>query len=317
MLMLHFIGRRTLQAILTLLVATLVVHVGVTVLPGDPVRALFGFRPPPPEIMEAIRERFHLNDPYIVQYWLYLRDILSLDLGRSLRFGDSVNELVATAWPYTARLVGVTLVLQVVVGLAGGLITAIWPNTLISRGIMFGAVSLIAVPVVLSTPVLQVVFGIRLHWFPISGIHDGWASYVLPVAALTAITLGTVIVFLRSELQQVLRSPFVRFAFASGHWRRRVVGVHALRAAFPTVITYLASNLGHIVLGLIIVEGVFNLPGLGGLVFGAIRSQDRSVVASLTLLITAGVIVINLVADILVAALDPRIRDAVASEGPP
>lgn len=314
--MLTFVGRRVGRALATLLVATLVVHAGVTVLPGDPVRALFGFRPPPLEVLEAIRERFHLNDPYIVQYWLYLRDLLSFDLGNSLRFGGSVNDMVARAWPHTVRLVGLTMAMQLLVGLLGGLATAIRPRAWTSRAIMVFSVAMIAIPIVLSTPVMQVVFGIRLHWFPITGVHEGPMSYVLPAVALAAMTLGTVIIFLRSELRQILRSPFIRFAVASGHEHPRVVRVHALRVALPSMITYLTSNLGHIVLGLIVVEGVFDLPGLGGLVFGAIRAQDRSVVASLTLLITAGVIVISLVSDVVVAVLDPRIRHRLHQGAP-
>lgn len=311
----RFLARRGLQALGTLLLASLVVHVAVTVLPGDPVRALFGFRPPPPEAVEFIRARFNLDEPYLVQYWLYLQDVVTFDLGTSLRFGRPVNEMVAEAWPVTLRLVVLAVALQLVVGLVGGLWTAIQPASWPSRVILGASVTMIAVPVVLSTYVLQGLFGLRWHLFPISGTYDGWMSYVLPATALAAMTLGTVIIFLRSELRQTLRAPFIRFATASGIARPRVIGVHALRAATPPVVAYLASNLGQVVLGVLIVEGVFNLPGLGGVMFSAIRGQDRSVVVSLVMLVTVVVVLLNLVADVVVAALDPRARVGLEPEG--
>jgi oligopeptide transport system permease protein len=295
------------------LVAALVVHVGITVLPGDPIRGLFGFRPPSLEVIEALREQFHLNEPYLVQFWFYLRDVLTLNLGISLR-GGSVNELFAEAWPFTARLVGLTMFIQLMVGVIGGLVTAMRPRSWMTRFIIIAAVSMTAIPIVLSTPVLQSVFGIRLHWFPITGVSEGAISYVLPALALASMTLGTVIIFVRSELQQVLRAPFIQFAAAAGIPRRRVVGVHALRAALPTIVTYLTSNLSHIVLGLLVVENFFRLPGLGRMILGSIQFADRSVLASLTLLITAAVIGLNWVSDIVVAALDPRVRQEIPGE---
>lgn len=311
----HFLARRGLQALATILLATLVVHVAVTVLPGDPVRALFGFRPPPPEAVISIRARFNLDEPYLVQYWLYLRDVLTLDLGTSLRHGRDVNEMVAEAWPVTVRLVTFALGMQVVVGLAGGVWTAIHPTAWSTRLVLVGSVLMIAVPVVLSTYVLQGLFGLRWHVLPITGTYDGWVSYVLPALALAAMTLGTVVIFLRSELRQALRAPFIRFATAAGVARPRVIAVHALRTATPPVVAYLASNLGQVVLGVLIVEGVFNLPGLGGVMFEAIRGQDRSVVVSLVTLVTVVVVLLNLVADLVVAALDPRVRVGVETEG--
>jgi ABC-type dipeptide/oligopeptide/nickel transport system permease component len=290
------------------LLATLVVHLSVTVLPGDPARALFGFRPPPPEVLQAIHERFHLDDPYWVQYWLYLKDVLTFDLGTSLRTGRDVGMMVGAAWPTTVNLALFTLGFEVVLGVAGGLFVSLRPRTWGSRFVMVAAVTMIAVPVVLSTYILQGLVGIRWHLLPFAGTRAGWVSYVLPAVTLAGMTLGTVIVFLRTELRQALRAPFIAFARANGVARPRLIAVHAMRVAGPPVVTYLASNLGFIVLGILIVEGVFGLPGLGGLLFRAIRAQDRSVVVSVVMLITLVVIVLNLLADVLVAMLDPRVR---------
>lgn len=298
----------------TVLLSTLVVHVAVTILPGDPVRALFGFRPPPPGAVAAIRARYHLDEPYVVQYLLFLRDVVTLDLGFSIRGGTPVRELIAQRWVSTAWLVGLALVVQVVLGVAAGVAATVRPRTWTSRGILAAASIMIAVPVVLSAPTLHYLLTLRFHVFPINSTVGGWYAYVLPIATLVAVTLGTVIVFLRSELRQALRAPFVTFAQASGVRHHRVVGIHALRAAMPPVVSYLASNLGIIVVGVLVVEATMGLDGLGDLLFGAIRFQDRSVVVSVVMLTTIVVIVLNLLADLFVAALDPRARAGMLAE---
>lgn len=308
-----FLLRRGLQAVATILLATVVVHVAVTVLPGDPVRALFGFRPPPPEAVEAIRARYHLDEPYVVQYGLFLRDVLTLDLGHSIR-GGSVNSLVAATWAPTAWLLGLAMVIQAILGVGAGVISTLRPSTWMSRSILVSASIMIAVPVVLSAPALHYLLTIRHQVLPINGVVGGWHAFVLPVATLAAVTLGTVIIFLRAELRQAMRAPFVKFAMASGVRQHRVVGVHALRAAMPPVISYLASNLGLVVVGVLIVEATMRVDGMGGLLFGAIRAQDRSVVVSVVMLITIVVILLNLLADVLVAVLDPRTRVAARED---
>ncbi len=303
-----FLLRRGLQALATILLATVVVHAAVTVLPGDPVRALFGFRPPPPEAIEAIRARYHLDEPYVVQYGLFLRDVLTLDLGDSIRSREPVNGLIAQTWMPTAWLVGLAMLFQVILGVGAGVFSTLRPGTWMSRSILVSASVMIAVPVVLSAPALHYLLTIRFHLLPINGVVGGWHAFVLPVATLAAVTLGTVIIFLRAELRQAMRAPFVKFATASGIRLHRVIGLHALRSAMPPVISYLASNLGLVVVGVLIVEATMRVDGMGGLLFGAIRAQDRSVVVSVVMLITIVVIVLNLLADVLVAALDPRAR---------
>ena len=303
----RFLVRRGLQAVATVLFATLVVHVAITILPGDPVRALFGFRRPPPEVVTRIRAQYHLDDPYVVQYWLFLTDMLTLDLGQSLR-GGQVNAMVAAAWMPTATLVSAALVVQAVLGLAGGVLATLHTGTWTSRSILALASVMIAVPVTLSAPLLHHVLTVRLGLLPINASAGGWAALVLPVLVLAAVTLGTVVVFLRSELRQTLRAPFVRFATATGLRRRRVVGVHALRVALPPVIGYMASNLGIIVVSVLVVEDILGVPGLGQLLINAIEFQDRSTVVAVVMLVTIVVVVLGTLADIVVAALDPRVR---------
>ena len=310
----RFLVRRGMQAVVTVLLATLVVHVAVTVLPGDPIRAMFGFQPPPPDVIEAIRARYHLDEPYLVQYWLFLSDVLTFDLGASYRQGD-VNAAIARTWVPTAWLVVIALGAQAVLGTAAGVIATVRPGTWLSRSILLAASLMIAVPVVLSAPTLHYLLTIRFHVLPINPTVGGWHAFLLPIATLAAVTMGTLIVFLRSELRQGLRAPHVKFAVASGVRHHRVVGLHALRSSMPPVVSYLASNLGIVVVGVLIVEASMNIDGLGTLLFISIRSQDRTVVVAVVMLVTIAVIVMNLLADVLVAALDPRARSGLVEEG--
>lgn len=310
----RFLVRRGLQAVLTVLLSTLVVHVAVTVLPGDPVRALFGFRPPPPEAIAAIRARYHLDDPYVVQYWLFLKDVLTLDFGESFRLGD-VNAAIARTWVPTFWLVTLALLGQAVIGTAAGVVSTVRSGTWVSRTILVAASVMIAIPVVLSAPTLHYLLTIRFHVLPINPTVGGWHAYLLPIATLAAVTMGTLIVFLRSELRQSLRAPFVKFAMASGVRHHRVVGLHALRSALPPVVSYLASNLGIVVVGVLIVEGAMGIDGLGALLFSSIRSQDRTVVVAVVMLTTIVVVLLNLLADVLVALLDPRARQRLTEVG--
>ncbi len=190
------------------------------------------------------------------------------------------------------------------------------PSTWGSRAILVGASLMIAVPVVLSAPALHYLLTIRFHVFPINPTVGGWHAYVLPVLVLMGVTMGTLTIFLRSELRQTLRAPFVKFAQAGGAPQYRLVGVHALRAAMPPVISYLASNLGIVMVAVLIIEGTMGLPGLGNVLFGAIRFQERSIVVSVVMLITIAVILLNLLADVAVATLDPRARVGMTGEEP-
>lgn len=318
----EFVVRRGLRALATLLVATLVFHASLTLLPGDPVRALFGFRPPPPELVAELRSRYHLDDPYVVQYLTYIGDLLRFDLGRSLPLdpfgrtvaGPPVSQIVRDALPHTAWLVGASLVLQALLATLGGLVAALRPGAPASRMVVAGSVVMLALPVILTSYMLQVGVALQLGWLPMVGVDQGWRSYVLPVLALSGVTLGTLTLFLRSELRQTLRAPFVQYATACGVRGRRIVGVHAFRVALPPVVAYFASTLGHVVMGILIVEGIFGLPGLGGTMFEAIRRQDRALLVSAVTLVTVVVIVANLAADLVVAALDPRVALDDAAE---
>lgn len=314
--MLRFVGARGLQMLVTLWVAVTVLFVVVTVLPGDPVRALFGFQAPPPEVYAEIVRDYHLDQPIWRQYLLYLGGLLTGDLGQAYPrdpFGRpdetvAVADVVTATAPVSARLLLAALVLQVVVGVVAGLLAA-RRGTVAGPAVYGGAIVLVAVPVVVLSYVLRTVVGLQLGWLPVRGLSEGAASYVLPVLALAALSTGYVALLTRAELRAVLGRPFVAAARAKGLTERRVLAVHALRPALVPVVAYLAASVGPAVVGLVVVEGVFELPGLGGAVVGAIRDRDRSMLVGLVVVVMATVIVVTAVADVLTAWLDPRLRE--------
>ena len=311
----RYIARRVLQGIFTLLVTTLLFHASITVLPGDPVRALFGFRKPNPLIAAEINERFHLDEPYIVQYGHYLWDLLHGDLGMSYPFsafysrgGTPVNDLVAGALPVSARILVAAILLQLVLGIGLGIVMSVRPRTKATRWLYLGVVVAAAVPVIVSAFALKDLFANTLQVLPYGGVRDGWRSYVMPVLAVAATSTAYVVLLIRSELMNTMRQRYIKAAEARAIPQYRIVGMHALRASLLPALTYVAANLGSLVTGLLIVEGIFNIPGLGGLMFTAIQRQDRSLLVSIILLVTVGVIIVNIVADVLYAVIDPRIR---------
>jgi len=329
-----------IQGAATLLLATLLMHAAVTLLPGDPIRAIWGQTRPPPEALADIRDRYHLDDPYPLQYARWLTDLLRGDLGISypraargaavIADGVPVADMIATAAPVSLRLLGVTVAAQVLLGVATGTGASMaarsrrWSGRVARAtdtkpagtarrhvdGVVYGgAVIAVAAPAILVAYVGQVVFGHRLHWLPVQGVHQGWVSYILPAIAVTAASVGYVALVTRRMLADILRELFVTAAVARGMSGRRIIAVHALRPALPSIVTLAAANLGVLVASQIIVEGVFALPGIGSLIFDAIQRHDTPLLVPAVTMVIAMVIVANLIADIAAAAADPRLRE--------
>lgn len=313
--MLRFVVARTGQMVASLWVAMSLLFLVITVLPGDPVRALFGFQPPPPQVYDAIVAQYHLDQPLWRQYLLYLADVATGDLGRSFPrnpFGNAretveVTDVIASTAPVSARLLLLALAVQVVVGVSAGTLSA-------QRGARGGralpavAVLLVATPVVVAAYVLRTVVGVQLGWLPRAGLFDGALSYVLPVLALAGLSTGFVMLLTRSEVRTALSTPYLRAARGRGIPEARLLAVHALRPALVPIVAFVAANLGPTLVGLIVVEGVFQLPGLGGALLGSIRGRDRGLMVGLVAFVMALVIVATAVADVVTAWLDPRIR---------
>lgn len=318
----RFVARRTGQALITLLGATLLLWFTVFVLPGDPVRALFGFRQPDAEVLAALRAQYGLDDPLPLQYVRYLGNVLRGDFGDVYRvdvYGQvtagrgGVTGLIRTGAPVTLRLVGVAVAVQVVAGTLLGVLAGRRRRGVVDRGLTVASGVAAAVPVLVVAFVLHQLLAWELRWFPISGERGGWVAYVLPGATLAVLPSLVVARLARNAVADELRSPHAAVAAGMGIPRRRVVWVHALRRSLVPVVTCSGAEIGALLSGAIVVESVFGLPGLGGAILGAIQGRQGPTLVSVTTLFVVVTVLGSFLVDLAVGALDPRVRASAAS----
>jgi oligopeptide transport system permease protein len=303
----RYVIRRLLQLIPVFFGATFLIYAMVFAIPGDPIRALFGDRPVAASTVQALREQYNLNDPLPVQYAKYMGNVFQGDLGKDFR-GRDVFDIIAERFPVTLRLALFAFVFEIVLGLTAGVLAGLRRQSFMDSLVLVTTTAVVAVPVFVLGYTAQIVFGIKLGWFPIANIRDGWISYVLPGIVLGAISLAYVARLTRTSLVENMRADYVRTARAKGLPPSRVVGRHALRNSLIPVVTYLGVDLGTLMAGAIITEGIFNIPGIGRAVFEAVRTQENTVVVGIVTLLVVVFIVSSLVVDLLYAVLDPRIR---------
>lgn len=303
----RYVIRRLLQSVFVFFGATIIVLFLVFKLPGDPIRALNGERPISESAQRALRERYHLDDPFIVQYGKYIWGLAHGDFGETFR-GRPVSEILKEKFPITLRLAMFAFIFEAILGLLAGVLAGLRRGSFMDNLVLVSTTAIVAIPVFVLGFIAQLTLGVELRWFPIAGIQQGALSYVLPGMVLGSLSLVYIARLTRTSLVENLRSDYVRTATSKGLSRSRVVGRHALRNSLIPVVTFLGVDLGTLMGGAIITEGIFNIPGLGREVFVAVRGQEGAVVVGI---VTAGVLIfifMNLLVDLLYALLDPRIR---------
>ncbi|WP_157249089.1 ABC transporter permease [Nonomuraea typhae] len=310
----RYIIRRLIQAIPVLLGATLLIFAIVFALPGDPIAALAGEKKQDPDVVAILRERYHLNDPLLLQYWYYISGVLFRgDFG--VTFADvPVSQLMAGKFQVTLNLALTALIFEAVIGVGLGLWAALRRGRAADTMILASTLLLISVPTLVTGFVLQLVLGVRLkQWtgvdiFPIAGITSGFRSYLLPGFVLAGTSIAYLTRLTRTSLVETLRADYIRTATAKGLSRRRVVGRHGLRNALIPLVTYLGADLGNLMGGAVITETIFNLPGIGNQLFQSVYLREQPVVVGIVTILVLIYIVANLVVDLMYAVLDPRIR---------
>ena len=303
----RYVARRLLLTIPVLLGASFLIFAMVYALPGDPIRALGGDRPLSPAVIAELRERFNLNDPLYIQYWEYLKNLFQGDLGTDFR-GRPVIETIERALPVTVKLALTAIVFEIVIGLVAGVLAGIRRNSFFDNVVLVSTTLIVSIPILVLAFFAQLLFGLKLGWFPIAGTNDGLYSYVLPGLVLASGSLAYVARLTRTSLAENLRADYVRTARAKGLPNRTVIVRHTLRNSLIPVVTFIGADIGALLGGAIVTETVFNLPGIGREVFNAIRSQEGAVVVGIVTLMVFFFIFFNLVVDVLYAVLDPRIR---------
>ncbi|MGY1734142.1 ABC transporter permease [Geodermatophilus sp. SYSU D01045] len=303
----RYVARRLLLTIPVLLGASFLIFAMVYALPGDPIRALGGDRPLSPAVIAELRERFNLNDPLYVQYWEYLKNLFQGDLGTDFR-GRPVIDTIERTLPVTVQLAVVAIVFEAVIGLIAGVIAGIRRNSFFDSLVLVSTTLIVSIPILVLAFVAQLLFGLKLGWFPIAGTNEGLYSYVLPGLVLASGSLAYVARLTRTSIAENLRADYVRTARAKGLPGRTVIVRHTLRNSLIPVVTFIGADIGTLLGGAIVTETVFNLPGIGREVFNSVRAQEGAVVVGIVTLMVFFFIFFNLVVDVLYAVLDPRIR---------
>ena len=310
--MLVFLTRRLLVAALLLVVVSFLVFTLLTISPGSAETTLLGARPATPETVEAIRSEYHLDDPFVEQYWYWASGAAQLDLGRSITSGDTVTHLVGERLPVSLALAGYTLLLVLVIGVPLGLLAGIRHGTVIDRTVTTLTVVGMSAPAFAVGLLLLYVFGVELGWFPVFGAGEGFVDRVhhltLPAIAL-ALALGALVVRqTRAAALDVMTEDYVTFARARGLDRRRIVTAYALRNVSLPIVTSGGFILILALSGAVLVETVFSLPGIGSLVVESVTTKDVPVVQGVSLTLAFYVIVVNVLIDLSVMVIDPRTR---------
>jgi oligopeptide transport system permease protein len=306
--MFWYIIRRLLQGIPVFFGSTILIYGMVFLQPGNPILRMFGDRTPSDAQVAALEAEYHLDQPFIVRYFLYLGDVFQGDLGTTFA-GQSVNEILVRTFPTTLRLALLAVLIQLIIGVTLGLISALRKGGIIDNVSLFMSLILISLPVFVFAFVAQFIFGIQLGLFrPTVGAGAPWQDLILPAIVLAGLNMAYVIRLTRASVLETKQQDFVRMAYGKGLMQRRVVTVHILRNSLIPVTTNLAADFGILIVGATVTEGIFNVPGVGAELFKAINRHDTPEIVSIVTVLVIVYVLVNLAIDLLYGVLDPRIR---------
>ena len=299
--------RRLLSVIPTMLVIVTVVFFMMRVAPGGPFdmeRALS------PQIERNLLAAYNMDQSLLGQYLDYLAGLLRGDFGPSFKYQDfTVGELIASGLPASLRVGGLALLIAFVVGISLGTVAALRQNTKTDYAVMATAMTGIAVPNFVMAPLLTLVFGVFLSWLPVAGWGGGAPrNLVLPVVALALPQIAYISRLMRGSMIEVLNANFVRTARAKGLREHIVVTRHAMRGALLPVISYLGPAAAGIVTGSVVIESIFDIPGIGRFFIQGALNRDYTLVMGVVVFYALAIIILNLIVDLIYGVLDPKVR---------
>ncbi len=303
-----YLVRRIVAMIPVFLGATLLIYAMVFLLPGDPIVALGGDRPLSPGVIAALRAQYHLDEPFWMQYLRYLGGIFRGDFGVSFS-GLPVSDVLAQAFPVTIRLALVALAVEAVFGIAFGVIAGLRRGGWFDASVLLVSLVVIAIPIFVLGFLAQFVFGVRLGIAPVTvGEHATLGRLLLPGIVLGSVSFAYVVRLTRTAVAENVQADWVRTATATGQSRPRVVTVHILRNSLIPVVTFLGADLGALMGGAVVTEGIFNIHGVGGALYQAVTRQEAPTVVAIVTVLVLVYLLANLLVDVLYAVLDPRVR---------
>ncbi|MBN2259415.1 MAG: ABC transporter permease [Clostridiales bacterium] len=300
-----YIFKRIISMVVTLWFVITITFFLMHAIPGGPFtreKAL------PAEVLEALNEKYHLNDPLYKQYFDYLVGVATFDLGPSFkRVGVSVNDLIIAGFPVSARLGGMAVLLVMIMGIPIGIISALKQNSLIDYFVTIIATLGVAVPSFVIATLMIYVFSSKLNLLPSHGL-DSWKSYIGPVVSLSGFSLAFVARLTRSSMLEVLQQDYIRTARAKGLPEFVVIGKHALKNALIPVITYMGPMIAAVLTGSFVIERIFAIPGMGKHFVESVGNRDYTVLMGITIFYAFFAIAMILIVDVAYGFIDPRIK---------
>ncbi|MEV0668730.1 ABC transporter permease [Mycobacterium sp. NPDC050441] len=307
--MAKYILGRALQMLGVVFGGTLVIFALAFALPTNPAAALAGERGADPAFVAAIEARYHLDEPLWRQYLYYVQGLLHGDFGETVT-GQPIAPMLAERLSVSAQLAAVAVLIACVLGVGAGMLASLNRHRTIDHIVRAATLAGLSIPFFVIAFVLQLVVGVKLQWLPVSGLEAGWKSLLMPGFVLAVASTAYITRLTRSQLIEQLDEDYVRLATAKGLGRWRVVRHHALRNSLIPVVTFAGIEFGALFGGAVIVELIFNIPGLGQALARAIYLGDKPAVVGIVTAIILVYALINLAIDAIYLLLDPRIRHA-------
>ncbi|MFE7674926.1 ABC transporter permease [Streptomyces albidoflavus] len=307
----RYVARRLLQMIPVFIGSTLLIFLMMFALPGDPVRALAGEQAVDQAQIAALKAELGLDRPILVQYVSYIANVFQGDFGTQIASQRPISEVILDAYPITIQLALFAFTFIVVAGILLGLVAGLKPNSVRDRGLLGLTLLLIAVPSFVTGYTAQFVFSFKLGLVPPNvGLEPTWNELLMPAMVLASLSLAYVARLTRTSIAENLRADYMRTAIAKGLPKRRVIGIHLMRNSLIPVVTFLGTDIGSLMGGAIVTEGIFNIKGVGGLIYEALGRREGATVVGVVTIIVIVYLLASLIVDLLYAVLDPRIRYA-------
>ena len=319
-MLLRSLLRRTAAGVVTLLVVSILIFIGTSVLPGDVANIILG-QMATPESLAALRAKLGVDQPAHLRYFLWLGNFLTGDLGISKAgsgfgtIGTPISEMLAPRLWNTLRLAGVVAVIAIPISMSLGLLAAMHPGTRLDRMVTFGTLSLISVPEFLVATFLVLVVAVHLGWLPatayMSGNETGWKlarALAMPTLTLVIVASSQIMRMTRATVLNVMSSPYIEMAILKGVPRARIILRHALLNAVGPIVNVIALNLAYLVSGVVIVETIFAYPGLAKLMIDAVQTRDLPLVQACAMIFCATYVMLIFIADMASILSNPRLR---------
>lgn len=307
----RYVARRLLQMIPVFIGSTLLIFLMMYALPGDPVRALMGDQAFDPTVVASIRHDLGLDLPIWQQYVNYLGGLFQGDFGTEIASQRPVADIIAEAFPVTIRLTLFAFTFTVLVGIGLGIVAGLRPDSVRDRGLLTLTLVLISMPSFVLGYLMQYIFAFQLQiTTPTVQDSENIGDLFLPAVVVGSLSLAYVARLTRTSMAENLRADYMRTAVAKGLPRGRIVGVHLMRNSLIPVVTFLGTDIGNLMTGAIVTEGIFNVQGVGNAIFVALSRREGATVVGIASLIVIVYLLTSLLVDLLYAVLDPRIRYA-------